>query len=235
MLAGGLLSLNSQSQSSGSFPNDSSFTPHLSPEQYDQYLKEFGKNKTLPPGYEQQALIALSHFPELKDTYITFRLHSSHATLKTRIVSSSLLNNKSKRLYKITISTHTEDVLEPVTFSHMNFDAQIGILGHEISHVLDFSKKSFWQCTGAGINHLSASYVDSLEYNTDKIAIEHGLGKQLQAWSKFIRSTMHVKYWRGADYVNHPENQHERYMNPDTIDKWMETLEHTNKSTEQKK
>lgn len=230
-----LISLNTGAQTNHSMIQDSSLTPRLSAEQFDQYLKEFGKNKILPPGYEQQALIALSHFPELKDTHITFRLHSSHATLKTRLETSTFFSNKSKRLYTITISTKTKDVLEPVTFSHMSFDAQIGILGHEISHVLDFSKKNFWQASITGVNHLSASYVDSLEYNTDKIAIEHGLGPQLKAWSSFIRTTMNVKYWRGADYVKHPENQHERYMNPDTIDRWIETLEHTPKTAEEKK
>lgn len=35
---------------------------------------EFGTNKILPKGYEVQALLALSHYPELKDIKIKFKL-----------------------------------------------------------------------------------------------------------------------------------------------------------------
>ena len=41
-------------------------------QRYDQLLLEFGNNKELPPGYELQALLALSHYPELKDIKIRF-------------------------------------------------------------------------------------------------------------------------------------------------------------------
>jgi len=195
------------------FPN----SERLSPSRFDSLLQEYGRNKSLPAGYEQQAILALSHFPELKNTSIVFRFHKSHATLKTRIQTSSLLNDKKKRFFVITISSRTVDKLEPVRFSNMNFDAQVGILGHEISHVLDFSEKNLWQCTITGMKHTSPAYVDSLEFHTDMITIQHGLGKELYAWSSFIRKTMHVQNWRGADYVNDTHNTVERYMNPDTI------------------
>ncbi len=188
---------------------------------YEAMMKAFGKNKILPSGYEEQTILALSHFPELKDTYIQFRLHPSHATLRTRIDAFSLLKRRDHRYYVITISSRTIEKLKLIMFSQMSSNAQVGILGHEISHALDFSKKNFWQCIVSGTRHLSPEFVDSLEFHTDLICIKHGLGRELEAWSRFVRTNMRVKNWRGSDYVNQPGQQHERYMNPDTIEKVM--------------
>jgi hypothetical protein len=49
----------------------------------------------------------------------------------------------------------------------------------------------------------------------------HGLGKYLEAYSMHVRQTMHVHNWRGVDFVNEKNETHERYMNPDTIEKYM--------------
>lgn len=51
---------------------------------YDSLLKEFGKNKILPVGYELQALIALSHFPELRDVKIRFIMKPSYIPLTSQ-------------------------------------------------------------------------------------------------------------------------------------------------------
>jgi hypothetical protein len=51
------------------------------------------------------------------------------------------------------------------------------------------------------------------------ICIQHGLGKDLEAWSSYIRKTMHTVFWRGADYVYRGDTKYERYMNPATIEK----------------
>jgi len=69
--------------------------------------------------------------------------------------------------------------------------------------------------------------LDRMEYNTDRICIEHGLGKYLEAYSLHVRQTMHVHNWRGVDYIFDNDQQHERYMNPETIEKVMhETRPH---------
>ena len=64
--------------------------------------------------------------------------------------------------------------------------------------------------------------MDSLEFHTDKICIDHGLGSGLETWSSYIRNTMHTTYWRGADFVNKGDTHYERYMNPYTIERYMQ-------------
>ena len=39
---------------------------------FDALLLEFGNNKKLPNGFELQTLLALRHYPELRDTKINF-------------------------------------------------------------------------------------------------------------------------------------------------------------------
>jgi hypothetical protein len=102
--------------------------------------------------------------------------------------------------------------------------AQIGLLGHEIGHVCDFSSKSMQKGLGDLLGHLSSRYMDRLEFHTDWIAIQHGLGPYLKAWSTCVRERMHRKNWQGSDYVYRKDNGVERYMNPDTIDHFMSQL-----------
>lgn len=178
-------------------------------------------NKPLPPRYEQEALIALSFFPELKDVKIKFRVKKSFATLKTRPAFLSMFMPKGHRTYIITISNKTIQKLMPITFENLPEAARVGAIGHELSHVVDFSKKSTWQSFKVALGHLNKHYMDSLEFHTDRICIDHGLGKNLESWSSYIRNIMHTVFWRGADFINKGDTHFERYMNPGTIEKYI--------------
>ena len=178
-------------------------------------LKEYGRNKTLIPQFALPTLVALSYFPELKDTRITFIIKPAHSPLCTNPRFKGIFSRKT-RMFTIIISDSTMWKLEPITLSHMAFNIQIGVLGHELSHVSDFLRRSFTNLTGTGIGHVSSKYIDRFEYNTDSICIDHGLGYQLLAWSMFVRKTLGTSNYDGADNIDKPM-MHERYMNPETI------------------
>ncbi len=178
-------------------------------------ILDYGNNKTLPPGFELQTLIALSYFPELKDTHIEFRVKPAYSLLQTRPVAHGIFSRR-RRHYTITISDSSYWKLQPIRLDPMNFNAQVGVLGHELSHVADFSRRSLGSLIASGIGHLSSRYIDQFEYSTDSIAIAHGLGYQLLAWSTFVRSMLHTDNYDGADNIDKPM-MHERYMNPFTI------------------
>ena len=183
-----------------------------------QLLKNFGSNKKFIPQFTLQTLIALSYFPELKKTHIRFKYKPAHSPLTTKPTFPSVLYKKSKRRFKVIISDSTVPSLQPILLKQMDFNPQIGVIGHELSHVFDFSKRSIFSLAGSGINHIfSSRYIDHFEYRTDSICIAHGLGYQLLAWSTFVRRTMHRENWEGADNVNVAVMTRERYMNPSTI------------------
>jgi hypothetical protein len=185
-------------------------------------LKTYGANKEFVPAYTLQSLIALSYFPELKDTHIRFVFKPAHSPFETKPVFPNLLYNGEKRKFIIIISDSSMWKLEPVLIQHMDFNEQIGIIGHELSHVSDFSKRTTTSLIGSGIKHVfSSKYIDRFEFRTDSICIAHGLGYQLLAWSVFVRRTMHTKNWEGADNIDAPVMTRERYMNPSTIRRYI--------------
>ncbi|HXL58651.1 MAG TPA: hypothetical protein VN958_20455 [Chitinophagaceae bacterium] len=186
-------------------------------------LNTYGKNKQLIPEFALQTLIALSYFPELKDTHIRFIYKPAHTPLTTKPDFPDVIYKRSKRTFTITISDSSMWKLQPVLLRCMDFNTQIGVLGHELSHIADFSQNSLLQLIGSGIGHIfSSRYIDRFEYRTDSICIAHGLGYQLLAWSNFVRKTMHTENWDGADNINMPVMNRERYMNPQTIMKRIE-------------
>lgn len=184
-------------------------------------MQQFANQKRLPHGYEREALTALTHFPELKEVPIVFRFRKSASTLKTRPSFFSFFMPRGHRSYVITISSKTCNRVTPLMLEHLPDSARIGVLGHELSHVADFSSKTTWQSLKTAAGHFSKTYMDSLEYHTDLICISHGLGKELEAWSSYIRQTMHTKNWRGAAKIRKGESPAERYMNPSSIEKQM--------------
>ena len=190
-------------------------------------LKEFGNKKEIPQQFEKPILTALSHFPELKNVHIIFRIKKAYSGLTTKPNFAGVFKKKDHRTYIITISNETIDTLKPLLLQNLTFEQQVGVIGHELSHVVDFNSKNFPQTIGVGIGHISKKYLDKMEFNTDRICVQHGLGKYLLAYSKHVRETMHVHNWRGGDYVNkgNGNGKYERYMNPETIEKTMKEMQ----------
>lgn len=191
---------------------------------YQELLESYGNNKTLLKGYESQVLIALSHYPELKDTRIKFRFIKYGTPLTARpTVLSTIFRSAKKRTYLITIAKDTDPRWSPILLHHLPYNAQIGVLGHEIAHVADFSRHSFWGMLQVLFGNLSKSFMDGLEYNTDLITIQHGLGYQLLAWSTYVRQVL--QFETEAAPVTKEINSKERYMSPATIRRYMEEEE----------
>lgn len=186
--------------------------------------EQYGSNKIIPAEYKKQTLIALSFFPELKNVQIEFRVKQTcKAPLTTAPSFKSILLPPSKRKYIITIRNLQSKTLEPILFENLPYNAQIGVIGHELSHVVDFNNQSSSQLIAMGIKHVSYQYVDHFEYKTDSICIAHGLGYQLLDWSKYVRLSLHRANWIGAGSIEEENmTKRERYMNPSTILKRIE-------------
>ncbi|HET9825408.1 MAG TPA: hypothetical protein VFP87_08740 [Chitinophagaceae bacterium] len=182
--------------------------------------KIVGAKKTYPAQYERQILIALSYYPELKNIPIHFRIKKRHTPLTTRSSWLGLIRSQQKRDYVITISDNTEKMLISILYQNLPFNAQIGVIGHELGHVVEFSSMPTLSILKHAFNNVSSKYIDHFEFRTDSICIAHGLGYQLLAWSSYVRRVMHKDNWDGADNVHRPMMR-ERYMNPSTIKKRM--------------
>jgi hypothetical protein len=173
---------------------------------------------TIPTIYQKPITTALQYYPELQHVTIIFRIKKQKAPLSARPTIGSTFLHASRRTYYVTISNKTLHKLQAIQFDSLSPDAQVGVIGHELAHIADFNSRKGVYFIRLLFGHLSKKYMDEFEYNTDKRCIQHGLGKQLLAWSKEVRQKLHIQYWKGIKGNTAPA---ERYMNPDTIEREM--------------
>jgi hypothetical protein len=183
--------------------------------EYDSLKGVYSKNKKFPKRYEKQIVYALSHYPELKDTKIQFKIRNSGAPLSSRPQWGSLLRSAKHRTNMVFIRDTSQNKWSRF-FEESGVNAQVGILCHEIAHVLYFNGKTSMGLIGLGVAHLSSGYMDRFEYETDSVTLERGLGYQLLEWNLFFYKMFGVEDpYTAANPFMH--NGKERYMSPATI------------------
>lgn len=188
------------------------------------YYSKFSSNKKFPDNIKKQVLIALSYYPELKDIAITFQFREKVTPLTSRPRIFSIFKGKGKRKYIITISSNSKKTINPILFSNLPFNAQIGVLGHELGHISEYIKMNSFQLMAIPFKMISRKYTNRFEFNTDLACINHGLGYQLHDWSAFVRKALKIPEWKGATDLSTNEDDffNQRYMNPATIEGYMD-------------
>ncbi len=181
-----------------------------------QLQSKYGKNKVLPHGYELQCLIALSYYPELKNTSIEFVKKNIDATMAARPKMWSTLQGRKNRKYRIFINTNADR--DGLLLSEVSFNAQVGILAHELAHILYYTNKSSWSIVGNGVAYVSKKFRTKFERATDERTIQHGLGWQLHEFTSTTLNSKHVP----EDYKAYKKRV---YLTPEEIRQQMMELE----------
>jgi hypothetical protein len=197
-------------------------TVEINAEQFRSLKEQYGKHKILPPGYEKIALWSLSFFPELKNNRIHFKLRSTGAPLSTRPAWGGVFRSAGKRTYIVFINNGGEDRFGSV-FRNASIPAQIGIIGHELSHIVNFAQKSTFGLVGMGISHVSKGYMDRFEFYTDSLAIAHGLGSYQKEWAA-IFDKMFANSGMENPFKSNSTPTGERYMSAATIEEYMKKM-----------
>jgi hypothetical protein len=167
----------------------------------------YGRNKKLIDKYEIQTLLALSHYPQLKDVSIIFYEDEALLPLASRPEPYSMFGSKDKWQYNIIISTQSIDALEPILLSRVPFNAQVGIIGHELAHTAYYQDKNWIQMLLIALNYPFPSFRAAFEKNTDRRTIAHGLGWPLLAYARFARTVMRYDETElGSEYYLSPED-----------------------------
>jgi len=150
-------------------------------------------NKIFIDTYEVQCLKALSFYPELKDVNIEFREAEIGTTLAARPMITSFFNTDYERKYEV-IFNNANDCEVP--FSDLPEEGQIGILGHELAHILDYETKSFGQLLVTGCFYINAHSIRNYEREIDRVTVERGLGEKLHDAYHYIleESEASLKY-----------------------------------------
>ena len=164
------------------------FVREAAQDRFSELFDTYGNNKILPEGYELQALLALSHYPQLKDVHVEFILDDVKIPISSRPRPISVLRRRTKRRYIVVIDTEVENTRAPLLVKNQPFNAQIGILGHELAHTADYITRGFFKIAGAALCQLSDNCRRDFERATDRRTIEHGLGWQRYDHSYFVRT-----------------------------------------------
>lgn len=143
----------------------------------------------IPDEIRKEALVALSHYPELADTPIEFKFkeHIKKSTMQAQPAFWSVFKRKGKRKYKILISEKIKIADTLYRTTDMPSEIMIGWLGHELGHIMDFKDRSGLNLIGFGIKYLtSKKYLKKAERRADFYAVSHGMEKYILNTKSFI-------------------------------------------------
>ncbi|WP_052311266.1 hypothetical protein [Bernardetia litoralis] len=144
----------------------------------------YGQNKQIPEKYKLAILIALSYYPELIETPITFKESFIKTTLNARPTISSLcLKNKSKRSYVVRINNSQKEGM--ITIDEVPFNASIGIFAHEFSHFVDYQNRNFRGVLKRLWAYTSKKRKAIYEKEIDSMTVARGLKWQMYDWSYY--------------------------------------------------
>ncbi len=178
----------------------------LTYEQRDSLISALGENKIFVEEFLNPTLIALSYYPELRDTPIEFKLSKERTTMAARPVPMSMLL---KRRYIILIND--DEDFEGIHLGQVPLNAQVGIIGHELAHIADYENQNFFGVMGTLLRYSSASRKALFERQIDKATIERGLGWQLHDWAEFSLDAANSST---PEYI---EFKRKHYLAPDEI------------------
>ncbi len=180
---------------------------HLENHQIDSLLLEYGNNKVFIDDFLEPTLIALSYYPELKNAKIVFRYSDEKTTMAARPVPLSLFGEKS---YQVLVNN--SDNFHGILLKDVPFNAQIGVIGHELAHIVDYQNKNILGVLGILFRYLDHRRTPMFEKEIDRATIERGLGWQLYDWAMFA---MYTNQYATDEYKKF---KRETYMQPKEIE-----------------
>ena len=164
-----------------------------------------GENKRLPEGFEIAAAIAYSAFPQLKDVDIEMVLTPEGAPMEATPVIKTLFGPRANRRYQILLNDAQSSYFDPILLRSLPFDAQVGILAHELGHIVYYQKLNILQFAKWGLMYLlNDDFRATHERSTDIMPVYHGLGSQIYQYAYFVRYDPSCRefYRNGKDFMD---------------------------------
>ncbi len=157
----------------------------------------FGLNKKVPKELLSDFYVAIGYYPELKDVNIKVRYGNIKTTMQCRPRWDFIFRKKEKRSYVIYIGNKRKKA-NGVLYTDLPLNAQIGVMGHELAHIIDYQSMNNMQLSRFGIDYLISKKKKEIENRIDLIAIHRGLGHQIRDFSKYVfeESGASLKYLR---------------------------------------
>lgn len=167
----------------------------------------------IPTSIQREALMALSHYPELKNTAIEFRFKEQidKSIMQAQPSFLSLFKSKKNRKYYILISKTFE--IEGKKYSTINIpeNVMIGWLGHELGHVMDYKERSSLNLIWFGLKYyFSDDAIKEAERAADTYAVHKNMDSYILETKNFILNNTDLS----DSYKNRIKKY---YLSPDEI------------------
>ncbi|MEO2128909.1 MAG: hypothetical protein ABGW91_12135 [Christiangramia sp.] len=146
-------------------------------------------HKIVPDIIWREAYVALSHYPELKDTPIEFRFKDKikKSFMQAQPVFSDLFKKRKNRGYIIFMNREFNIEGKKLHIDEVPSQVLTGWLGHELGHVMDYKNRHGFGLIWFGIKYMtSKNYIREAERAADTYAVNHGLGEYIIATKDFI-------------------------------------------------
>lgn len=142
-----------------------------------------------PAPLKEEVCKALSYYPELQGLQIEFRMKSEirKSTMQAQPDWKSFFRDKKNRRYLVYISRKFQ--IEDLEFRTLDIpsDILIGWLGHELGHVVDYTRRNSLNLVWFGIRYLTyGPFIRQAERTADSIAVAHGMHKYILRTKDFI-------------------------------------------------
>ena len=146
-------------------------------------------NKIIPDSIRKEAIEAISFYPELYETAITFKFkdHIKKSTMQAQPRFASFFRAKEHREYVILISRNIQIEGEHFSMEDIPSDVKVGWIGHELGHIMDYRERTNIGMLIFGIKYLfSSAHIKEVERTADMFAIQHGMGDFILMTKNFI-------------------------------------------------
>lgn len=154
----------------------------------DSLLKTADSSQGLPVGFEKAGLIAYSAYPQLRNIKIDMVFRDYGPPMQANFNIWSLLGPAKNRHYIIHLNDARNTPFDAILLRNLPFNAQVGILAHELGHVSYYDQLNTLQIAKWGIKYLiSDDFRSTHEKSTDLQPVYHGLGNQIWQYAWYVR------------------------------------------------
>ena len=133
--------------------------------------------------FEDPVFLASGAFHELKGVKIVIKRKNINSMMAARPKANFLFRKKENREYVIIVSNN-QNMNTKVLYENMSTCAQVGVIGHELSHIVSYTQMSNLEMLWFGIKY--AFKKKEIEAETDMMAIRKGFGEQIIEFNYYL-------------------------------------------------
>jgi hypothetical protein len=184
------------------------FAPESIKDDPSNYVIDSFRVKYKAQDFSHALYNALIYYPQLKGVHLVVVNKKMDMLMKVRPTILSSFRRPFKRKYKIYVNnSKLNGAPHPGEFT---FNAQIGIFGHELTHVCDYLHMRFGKLVKTASRYKQNVFKKEMEQRTDRNTLKNGLG-----WQLYDYATQWNKL--GETYKAYVEKKKLFYLGPEEM------------------